>query len=85
MEPTNQTKPQQGTFLYRFAAFLVPALIVYAAGAFLWVFTYEVRDSLWFGIYCCAPMLAIVVWAWVDIRRRRRLHVKQDHEGADNG
>jgi FtsH-binding integral membrane protein len=85
MEPTKQTDYRLPKFLHRFERFLVAALLVYAAGAFVWVFRYqdELRDSFWFGLYCCAPLLAVVVWIWSEIRRRHR-QAKPELERKDD-
>jgi hypothetical protein len=48
------------------------ALLAYAGVLFYWVFRYDVRESYWFGIFCCGPMLVIVCYVWVRVRRRRQ-------------
>ena len=57
----------------RLGRFFVPTLLVYVAAAFIWVFHYDIHDSIWFGIFCCAPILGLVVWIGSTARKRHKV------------
>ena len=44
---------------------IVPAVFIYAAITLSWLHRYDVPPGpIWFGLYCCVPMVMIVVWIW---------------------